>query len=199
MDVIEIGELRIDCIVGVLEREQRATQRVLVDLALHLDLEEAGASGDLARSVDYALVAEQVAILAEHGRFRLIESLAVAACRALLAPPTPLEARAPIRKVDLRVRKPEILDRCTPGVRLSREAGALPTFDQGGVRHEVLVDLPQGGAWRVHLPPGATWEPGDRAALVLGGDLGAGTRIARGAAPVTTRTGAVLLAVGRGG
>jgi len=200
MDVIEIGDLRIDCIVGVLEREQRATQRVVVDLTLHVDLGPAGQAGDLTRSVDYALVAEQVALLAEHGRFRLIESLGLAACRALLATPAALEERAAIARVDVRIRKPEILGRCVPGVRMSREAGEpLPHRVDDGVTEEELVALPQGGAWRVQLAPGAIWQPGDRAALVLGGDLGVGRRIARGAPPEASATGAVLLAVGTRG
>lgn len=197
MDVIEIDDLRIDCIVGVLEREQRIPQRVIVDLRLWLDLDAAGRTGDLSRSVDYAQVAEQVALLAEHGRFRLIESLAVAACRALLAPPHALEERAPVSRVEIRIRKPEILDDCVPGVRLVREAGEpLQAIEAGGVCEEELIRLPQGGAWRVRLEAGARWEPGDRAAVVLAGDLGAGRRIARGASAVTTRAGAVLLAVG---
>lgn len=201
MDVIEVNDLRVDCIVGVLEREQRVPQRLVLDLRLFFDVQAAGDTGDLARTVDYAKVAEQVALLAEHGRFRLLESLAVAICRMLLAPPTALEERAPVERIEVVIRKPDILaDRCVPGLRMVRDAGWCRLAAASGPQHveECIVDLPEGGAWRVVIEPGGRWDPADRAALVLAGDAGArpGHRLPRGGGPVTSRDGAVLIAVG---
>lgn len=196
MDVITVDNLAIDCIVGVLEREQRATQRIEVTLRLGLDLEACGETGDLARGVDYAGVAEQVRLLAEHGRFRLIETLALGVCRMLLLPPLPGEGRAAIQKVEIEIRKPEILAPvCVPGVRFAREVG--PVEDAPEQR---IVEVPEGGAWRVRVPARGVWRPGDRAALVLAGSIGGrgpGERIARGGEPLEAASDAVLIAVGK--
>lgn len=206
MDRIEVSDLQIDCVVGVLEREQRATQRIVVDLTLELDLEACGESGDLAQGLDYAAVAEQVRMLAEHGRFRLLESLALAACRLLLAPPAPGEARAAVQHVDLRIRKPEILaGLCVPAVRMRRPASWCQLEERGGdgVVEQRLVRVTECGVSRVLLSPGSGFTPGDRALLVLGGALRQGSRVvgpmervARGSGPVQADGPAVLLAVG---
>jgi len=208
-DWIELTDLAVDCIVGVLEREQRATQRVTIDVRLFAALENAGESGDLAASTDYGAVASQVRLLAEHGRFRLIESLGVAIARLVLAPPTPGEGRAQVSAVELRIRKPEVLAPVTvPGIHLFRTAGRpLATFEVGpGAWAEILVDLPQGGAWRIRLEPAAQWTPApDLAVEVIAGALEgnasrvyrAGERLARGGDALMAHGPATVLAVGR--
>jgi dihydroneopterin aldolase len=208
-DWIELHDLVVDCVVGVLEREQRATQRLVVDARLFTALETAGETGDLAASSDYAAVASHIRMIAEHGRFRLIESLGVAITRLILAPPTPGEARAQIAAVELRIRKPEVLAPvAVPGIHLFRSAGRpLSTFEVStGGWAEILVDLPQGGAWRLRLEPGAQWTPPPDLALeVLAGAVEGhaqrvfrpGDRIARGTDVLMAHGPTALLAVGR--
>lgn len=204
MDRIEIADLQIDAVVGVLEREQRTVQRLVVDLVLELPLERAGDTGELAASVDYAAIADQVRFIAEHGRFRLVESMALAVLRWVLAEPLPEEARAQVARAEVVIRKPEVLaDVCVPGVRLARTApfGGEPVTSDG-VQQTCLVDLPQGGAWRIVLDDGATLHASDRAIYVVagvvecGGLHRAGSRLPRESA-AAARGRAVLLAVGR--
>jgi dihydroneopterin aldolase len=208
-DWIELSDLAVDCIVGVLEREQRAPQRITLDVRMFAPLEVAGESGDLAASSDYAAIASQIRLIAEHGRFRLIESLAVAIARLVLAPPTAGEGRAQIASVELRIRKPEVLaPHAVPGVHLFRTARRpLSTFEVApGGWSEILVDLPQGGAWRIRLDPGTQWQPPPDLVLeVIHGSVeGAanriyrpGDRLARGADALMAHGPAALLAVGR--
>ena len=157
-DRIELRDFSLQCIVGLLEREQAQPQRLDVELALELDLDGA-AGGDLSASVDYAAVAEQVRFIAQAGRWYLLESLAAALCAHLLEPPAPGEARAPIDAVQLALRKPEILgDVATPAVVVRREAGwrTLPRFSPSpGVEVRVLQETPRSGAYRVQVEPDA--------------------------------------------
>jgi dihydroneopterin aldolase len=207
-DWIELTDLRIACIVGVLESEQAATQPLLVDVRMYVSLESAGEAGDLTASIDYGAVADHVRMLASHGRFRLIESLAVAIVRLLLAPPVAGEQRAAVEAVEVRIRKPEILGgRAIPGVHLFRTAGrALSSFEVGpGVWADILVDLPQGGAWRVRLDAGARFSPGPDLAVAVqsglveasgGRTLRPGDRLARGDGELMSLGVSSLIAVG---
>lgn len=190
-DWIELSSFTIDCVLGVLDGEQRGTQPLEVDLRLGLNLEDA-ANGDLAQTVDYAAVADIVTTLAQQGRWRLLESLGTAVCRALLAPPGPQEERAQVAEVEVRLRKPAVLGgAAVPGVGLRRNAAwcdLKTTMFVPRVWLDTLVETPLAGAYRIHLEPGVQWRPPVGLALhVLAGrplldgrPLFAGDKIARG-------------------
>lgn len=171
-DRIELDEWEIPCVLGVLEREQRTVQRLRVRLELELDLEDA-AEGDLGATVDYAAVHDQVAFFVQHGRFRLLESIAFGLARLLLASPAPGEPRAQIGAVHLALHKPDILEDATPGIRVSRVQTwcELETrMLQDKVWAEELARTPRSAAHRVTLQPGATWTmPATVAVLVIAG------------------------------
>ncbi|WP_027405522.1 dihydroneopterin aldolase [Anaerovibrio sp. RM50] len=61
---------------GVLPEEQRLGQRFIVDLAMELDLHEAGITDDLAATVNYAEVFAKVKEIVEGVPFKLLEYLA---------------------------------------------------------------------------------------------------------------------------
>jgi dihydroneopterin aldolase len=86
---------------GVHERERRDGQRFEVDVELWVDLQAAGRSDDLARTVDYAAVRETVREIVEGEPYRLIEALAESIAAALLS-------TYPVDEVTVRVRKPEV-------------------------------------------------------------------------------------------
>jgi dihydroneopterin aldolase len=73
MDTIRISRLELSCIVGVRPAERRRRQRIALTLELELDLSRAGRSGRIAQTVDYSLVAEEIALLLEFREYRLIE------------------------------------------------------------------------------------------------------------------------------
>ncbi len=72
---------------GVLDVEKRDGQAFVVDVAMDVDLAPAGASDDLADTVSYAEVADDVVKLVEGGSLDLIETLAHRIAEAVLARP----------------------------------------------------------------------------------------------------------------
>ncbi len=206
-DQITLDSLVVDCIVGVLEREQHTTQPLHIALGMSIGLTPCGDTGDLSESVNYAAVAEDVRFLCQHGRFRLIESLGLAALRQILSTPAPCEGRAPVDAAWIRIRKPVVLDgNPVPGVELHRSAPlARPVVSESGVAIHTLVHVPDSVAWRVELEPGAQWTaPPGVAVRVVAGAVSAGAltlrandRLPRPAGTLGTTSGAVLLAVGQ--
>jgi len=76
MDQIYIRDLRVLTVIGALPHEQEQPQPIRVDLVLHVDLTEAGRSDDLHDTVDYGLVADDIARLAADQKFVLLERFA---------------------------------------------------------------------------------------------------------------------------
>jgi len=76
MDKMIIRGMRFFGYHGALPEENRLGQRFIVDVELTLDLEEAAASDDLAKTVDYADVHARVKRIVEGPPCRLIEALA---------------------------------------------------------------------------------------------------------------------------
>lgn len=138
--------LRVDvsCLVGILPRERVEPQPLQIDLFLTLDLHRCGETGDLGASVDYGAVDAQIRFLAVEGRFRLLESLALAIARLVLLPPLPGEARAAVERVSVTIRKPTVLRAAEPRVVVCRGPEVL--------RGDVLVDVPEVRIRRVAAP-----------------------------------------------
>jgi FolB domain-containing protein len=154
--------LSFPCVLGLTEWERRETQTLELELAMSLDLDEA-AGGDLRHSVNYAAALDHVQFIAQHGHWRLLESMAAAMARLVLSPPAAGERRAQVRSVVVRLRKPDVFGgRAVPSVEIQRDADWYETREfsnaaTGPTRIEVLQETPETGAYRIHLPPGASW------------------------------------------
>lgn len=98
-DRVLVHDLAVDCLVGDLPHEREIPQRLRLDLELVADCAKAAASDRLVDAVDYVTAAALAARVCVEGRFHLVEALAEAVARALLA-------ELPIRAVTVRVRKP---------------------------------------------------------------------------------------------
>jgi 7,8-dihydroneopterin aldolase/epimerase/oxygenase len=85
---------------GALEQERRDGQRFLFDV--ELDVGEAGASDRIEEAVDYRDVADCVREVSDARAYRLLEALATALADELLA-------RFPVSRVEVRVRKPDVV------------------------------------------------------------------------------------------
>ena len=75
-DAIQLRGLRAMGVHGVLPEEQERPQPFEVDLDLSVDLAAAGRSDDLADTVDYGVVAENVVAVITNERHALLERLA---------------------------------------------------------------------------------------------------------------------------
>ncbi len=86
---------------GVATEEKSLGQRFIIDLALTVDLSEAGRSDDLTATVHYGHIYKLVKRIAEGPAFNLIEALGEAIAQAILTDYSKVE------EVFIRVRKPE--------------------------------------------------------------------------------------------
>jgi len=98
--LVEIRGLELHGFHGATEREEREGQRFVFDLELTLET-TAVASDDLAETVDYREVVACVSAVADGRRFGLLEALAGAVADELAS-------RFPLRRVSVRVRKPDV-------------------------------------------------------------------------------------------
>jgi 7,8-dihydroneopterin aldolase/epimerase/oxygenase len=116
-DRIELRGLRVLARIGVLPGEREQDQPLEIDVDLVVDLAAAGASDDLADTVDYGAVCGAVQAVAAQEHVDLLERLAEVVAEAVLA----VDER--VIAVDLAVRKlrpPVPHDLATSGVRVVR-------------------------------------------------------------------------------
>jgi dihydroneopterin aldolase len=100
-DRILLRKMRFSGRHGVPEEERRDPQPFSVDVEMELDLGAAGHADDLAATVDYAQVYEQVRLIVETRTFLLIEALADAIAAEILG-------HQEVEAVTVRVRKPGV-------------------------------------------------------------------------------------------
>lgn len=75
-DRIEISQLRALTHIGVTDEERSTEQAVLVDVVVDVEMRRAGASDDLAHTIDYGSLTTEIAELVRRSRVRLLEKLA---------------------------------------------------------------------------------------------------------------------------
>lgn len=169
-DWIELRDIRLSCVVGVLEEERGRPQPLVLDLAVGLDL-EAAACGDLRATVDYGALLREVRFLVEEGAWGLVESVAALVVRHLLRPAGGGRDGPRIERARARVTKPEALGgAAVPTVEIEREAGRLrlePRAAAPGVALVVLLETPEATAYAVELEAHATWFPPEGTALLV--------------------------------
>ena len=126
-DTIQLRGLRAIGTHGVLAEEKGRAQPFEIDLDLHLDLRTAGASDDLADTVDYGAVAASVAAVVEGPHADLLEHLAERIARAAAAAATsPGAPRVEAVTVTVRKLRPPVpVDLAVAGVRIHRAGSEL--------------------------------------------------------------------------
>lgn len=156
-DTIHISDLTVDCVVGVYPHERDTPQPLTVDVAMRLDTEPAAAEERLVLSVDYALVAAQVAFLLRTCKFRLLETAAHALAKYLLAPPPAAEKRGRAESVTLRLTKHGALDgHAVPALEIERDRrwAELGREHKGFGTVDVVHETRDAGIYRLNLDPG---------------------------------------------
>jgi dihydroneopterin aldolase len=86
-DRIALRGLRVRGHHGVFDHERRDGQEFVLDLVVELDLTAAGASDDLADTVDYGALAQDAAAVVAGPPRRLIEAVATEVAGRVLADP----------------------------------------------------------------------------------------------------------------
>lgn len=154
-DVIEIRDLRVECIVGVYPHERDTPQPLQIDV--RLELEPVLEVHRLRQTVDYAAIASQIAFVLQSCRFFLLETAATTLARLLLAPPALGEDRAPIQAATVRLVKPLALGGVgVPSLEIHREAAdvTLAREDKPFGTVDIVHETREVGVYRLNVAPG---------------------------------------------
>lgn len=112
-----VRDLEIVASVGLLEREKRYDQRILVSTELFVRDEYDGASDRLADVLDYSKVIDGMTHIIQREHVNLIETLAERIAEFCLTDPR-------VELVRVKIEKPEIIENCrSVGVEIERRRG----------------------------------------------------------------------------
>ena len=113
--VVELRDLRVTALVGILPEELERAQPLSVDVDVHVDLAAAAASDDLADAVDYGAVCDAVVSTLTSGHVGLLERLSHLVAEAVLA----VDGRITAAEVVVRKLRPPVPHQlATSGVRV---------------------------------------------------------------------------------
>ena len=135
-DEIHLTEFDVVTIIGVLPEERIREQPVVVGISMALNVDYAALTGDLSATVDYSQLSKTVALILKKGRFRLLESAALALARFVLR-------TAPmVNKVSVFLSKPEALGgHGIPHVGVTRFRSDLTPWEHS-MSYEVIFECP---------------------------------------------------------
>lgn len=115
MDRIFIRDLEVCCIIGTMPHERVQGQKVVLNIELECDLRPAGRSDELADTVDYCGIRDELQAALGVSQDQLIERLAQRAATICLA-------HAPVSAVTITLDKPGALTGArSVAVRIRRE------------------------------------------------------------------------------
>ncbi len=115
-DRIEIRDLELLVVCGVLEEEQTRKQPFRFEIDIYLDMTEAAATDDLAKTVNYGAVVQQIETDLGSANFELLERMASRVAQLVLEDPNAQSVTVTARKV----RPPLPAHVGTTGVRIHR-------------------------------------------------------------------------------
>ena len=98
LDQIILKGLRASAFHGVLAEERRVGQVFLIDVTVSLDLSTAGETDDLAQTIHYGELAEQIVAAVESDPVDLIETVAERVAQVVLAHPQAFLAEVTVHK-----------------------------------------------------------------------------------------------------
>jgi len=84
MDRVLIEGLEVRTVIGIYDWEREIRQTVRLDMEMAWDIRPAGASDDIADTLDYKAVSKRLIAFVEGSSFGLIEALAEACARIVL-------------------------------------------------------------------------------------------------------------------
>ena len=76
MDIIFLGGLKIDTIIGIYDWERKTKQTVILDIEMAHDIKKAAATDYIEDTLDYKAVSQHVISFVEKSDFFLVEKLA---------------------------------------------------------------------------------------------------------------------------
>ena len=113
---IEIAELEVQSSVGVSEKERQTRQKLAVCLRFQIAPPFGSLADEIARTIDYGAVANEVSAIAASGSRRLIETLVAEIADGLMA-------RFPMTRLEVELRKFILSNTRYVSVRTARRRG----------------------------------------------------------------------------
>jgi dihydroneopterin aldolase len=77
MDIIFLGGLEIETIIGIYDWERITKQKVILDIEMAFDINKAAETDDIAYTLDYKTVSKRIISFVEASEFFLVEKLIV--------------------------------------------------------------------------------------------------------------------------
>ncbi|MGR9045938.1 MAG: dihydroneopterin aldolase [Gammaproteobacteria bacterium] len=77
MDIIFLGGLEIETIIGIYDWERITKQKVILDIEMAFDIGKAAETDDIAYTLDYKTVSKRIVSFVENSEFYLVEKLIV--------------------------------------------------------------------------------------------------------------------------
>ena len=77
MDIIFLGGLKIDTVIGIYDWERSIRQTIILDIEMAFDIEKAANTDDIQYTLDYKSVSDRVIAFVEASDFFLVEKLIV--------------------------------------------------------------------------------------------------------------------------
>ncbi|WP_024299582.1 dihydroneopterin aldolase [Methylomicrobium lacus] len=77
MDIIFLGGLKIETIIGIYDWERETKQTIVLDIEMGFDIEKAAETDDIQYALDYKTVSKRIIDFVENSQFLLVEKLAV--------------------------------------------------------------------------------------------------------------------------
>jgi FolB domain-containing protein len=114
VDYVFIEDLKVKGRQGVSSEERQVEHVFNLWLKMWFDAHPAGASDKLRDALDYRPIRQMIVDLMQHESFHLIEKLGEAICANILR-----DSR--ITKVELIIKKMDLLTDCVPGICITRE------------------------------------------------------------------------------
>ncbi len=75
MDIIFLGGLEAETVIGIYDWERTIRQKIFIDLEMAYDIKKAAATDDIAYTLDYKTVSDRVVSFVENSEFLLVETL----------------------------------------------------------------------------------------------------------------------------
>lgn len=75
MDIIFLGGLEVDTVIGIYDWERQIRQTIVLDIEMAFDIKAAAATDDIAYALDYKTVSDRVVQFVETSEFFLVETL----------------------------------------------------------------------------------------------------------------------------
>ncbi len=77
MDIIFLGGLQIETIIGIYDWERETKQTVILDIEMAYDIQKAAETDDIQHTLDYKAVSKRIVAFVEASNYFLVERLTV--------------------------------------------------------------------------------------------------------------------------